>query len=159
MVLTREFFANYKYLNSMIKSIERRLRYFENHPLSSSHGVVKGSMRVFPYVECHFAVSGANVKSSEERYEKIRQLSIDLKNNKQLYEDMKLDIEQFIFDNSELTLEEQTIFRLKFIDEWSCEKIGRELGYDKSVISRKIDNALNRIDTIPVSGEISSTIH
>lgn len=159
MVLTREFFANYKYLNSMIKSIERRLRYFENHPLSSSHGVVKGSMRVFPYVECHFVVSGANIKTSDERDEKIRQLSIDLKNNKQLYEDMKLDIEQFIFDNSDLTLEEQTIFRLKFIDEWSCEKIGHELGYDKSVISRKIDNVLSRIDTIPVSGEISSTIH
>lgn len=159
MVLTREFFANYKYLDSMIKSMERRLRYFENHPLASSHGVVKGSMKVFPYVECHFVVSGANVKSSEERNKAIRQLSLDLINNKQLYEDMKLDIERFIFDNNDLTLEEQTIFRLKYIDEWSLEKIGRELGYDKSVISRKIDNVINRLDVIPMSGEIFSEIH
>lgn len=159
MVLTREFFANYKYLDSMIKSMERRLRYFENHPLASSHGVVKGSMKVFPYVECHFVVSGANVKSSEERNKAIRQLSLDLINNKQLYEDMKLDIERFIFDNDDLTLEEQTIFRLKYIDEWSLEKIGRELGYDKSVISRKIDNVINRLDVIPMSGEIFSEIH
>lgn len=159
MLLTREFFANYKYLDSMIKSMERRLRYFENHPLASSHGVVKGSMKVFPYVECHFVVSGANVKSSEERNKAIRQLSLDLINNKQLYEDMKLDIERFIFDNDDLTLEEQTIFRLKYIDEWSLEKIGRELGYDKSVISRKIDNVINRLDVIPMSGEIFSEIH
>lgn len=159
MLLTREFFANYKYLDSMIKSMERRLRYFENHPLASSHGVVKGSMKVFPYVECHFVVSGANVKSSEERNKAIRQLSLDLINNKQLYEDMKLDIERFIFDNNDLTLEEQTIFRLKYIDEWSLEKIGRELGYDKSVISRKIDNVINRLDVIPMSGEIFSEIH
>jgi len=159
LLLTREFFANYKYLDSMIKSMERRLRYFENHPLASSHGVVKGSMKVFPYVECHFVVSGANVKSSEERNKAIRQLSLDLINNKQLYEDMKLDIERFIFDNDDLTLEEQTIFRLKYIDEWSLEKIGRELGYDKSVISRKIDNVINRLDVIPMSGEIFSEIH
>lgn len=159
MLLTREFFANYKYLDSMIKSMERRLRYFENHPLASSHGVVKGSMKVFPYVECHFVVSGANVKSSEERNKAIRQLSLDLINNKQFYEDMKLDIERFIFDNDDLTLEEQTIFRLKYIDEWSLEKIGRELGYDKSVISRKIDNVINRLDVIPMSGEIFSEIH
>ena len=44
MYLTKEFFANYKYLGSMVKSMERRLKYFENHPLVSEHGVVKGSM-------------------------------------------------------------------------------------------------------------------
>lgn len=158
LIVTREYFANYKYLKSMIKSMERRLRYFENHPLTSSHGVVNGSMKKFPYAECHFVVSGPNVKTAEEREKIIKQLIIDLRNSKQQYEDMKLDIEQFIFDNNGLNLEEQTIFRLKYIEDWSLEKIGSELGYDKSVISRKIDQVLKRISAISDNGEISSKL-
>ncbi|MSA01046.1 hypothetical protein GKG47_11855 [Lactonifactor sp. BIOML-A3] len=158
MILTREFFANYKYLGSMIKSMERRLRYFENHPLVSEHGVVNGSMKMFPYAACHFVVSGASVKSKEERETMIRQLMVDLEGNRILYEDMKLDIERFIFDNPGLTLEEQTIFRLKYIENWSLEKIGYELGYDKSVISRKIDAVLDKTGNNSNLGEIFSML-
>ena len=45
MVITREFLAQYVYLDSYIKSIRRRLKYFENHPITSAHGVVSGSMK------------------------------------------------------------------------------------------------------------------
>lgn len=158
MILTKAFFANYKYLGSMIKSMDRRLRYLENHPLISEYGVVKGSMENFPYTACHFVVSGSSVKSSEERENTVNQLTIDLEGNKQLYEDMKMDIERFIFDNPDLTLEEQTIFRLKFIDEMSFEKIGDELGFDKSSISKKIDRVLERLDDGNPANEISSQL-
>ena len=97
------------------------------------------------------------MKSSEERENAIKQLILDLKANKQLYEDMKLEIERFIFDNPDLTLEEQTILRLKYIENWSYEKIGSELGYDKSVISRKVDSVLDRFKT-GMSREISSSL-
>ena len=65
--ITRDFFTNYVYLESRIKSIKRRLRYFETHPLTAEHGIVKGSMNRFPYTECHFVVSGVRSKSREER--------------------------------------------------------------------------------------------
>lgn len=158
MNITKEFFANYKYLNSMIKSMERRLRYFEKHPLVALHGVVKGSMTSFPYAECHFVVSGANVKSTAQREKEIKQLLMDLEGNRQLYSDMKLDIERFIFESPVLSLEEQTIFRLKYIDGWSLEKIGEELGYDKSAISRKIDSVLDRIDYTYSQKEVSTLL-
>lgn len=137
--------------------MERRLKYYENHPLTSSHGVVNGSMQSFPYAACHFVVSGASVKSSEEREKTINQLMIDLEGNKRLFEDMKLDIETFIFDNPGLSIEEQTILRLKYVDEWTFEKIGEELGYDKSAISRKIDVILDRMETEVTENEISYT--
>lgn len=158
MILTKEYLANYKYLKSMIKSIERRLKYYENHPLTSSHGVVNGSMQSFPYAACHFVVSGASVKSSEEREKTINQLMIDLEGNKRLFEDMKLDIETFIFDNPRLSIEEQTILRLKYIENRSLEEIGKELWYDKSVIARKIDSALDRLNNSCDVSEISSSI-
>ena len=137
--------------------MERRLKYYENHPLTSSHGVVNGSMQSFPYAACHFVVSGASVKSSEEREKTINQLMIDLEGNKRLFEDMKLDIETFIFDNPGLSIEEQTILRLKYVDEWTFKKIGEELGYDKSAISRKIDVILDRMETEVTENEISYT--
>ena len=158
MNLTREFFANYKYLGSMIRSMERRLRYFGKHPLTSEHGVVRGSMGVFPYVECHFVVSGASVKSNSEREDVVKQLIIDLKGNRQLYEDMKLDIESFV-ENSELfNLEERTIFRLKFIDDMKDREIGEELGYDRSTISKKIEDIVNKIPENHINTEISSML-
>lgn len=156
MIVTREYFANYKYLKSMIKSIERRLRYFQNHPLASSHGVVKGSMKVFPYAECHFVISGASVKSDEERKNITKQLMIDLEGNKQLYEDMKLDIEAFIEDTDLFNLEERTIFRLKFLDGMKDREIGEELGYDRSTISKRIEDIMNKIPPQYAATEISS---
>lgn len=158
MNLTREFFANYKYLGSMIKSMERRLKYFENHPLALEYGVVRGSMGVFPYTECHFVVSGASVKSTSEREDTVKQLIIDLTANKRLYEDMKLDIESFVENTELFNLEERTIFRLKFIDDMKDREIGEELGYDRSTISKKIEDILNKIPESYSDTEIHSML-
>lgn len=157
-MITREYFANYKYLESRIKSMRRRITYFERHPLSGVHGVVKGSMSGYPFAECHFVISAPSIKSAEERNVLINQLSIDLAGNLLLFEDMKLDIEEFIENSELLNMEEQTIFRLKYIENWSYEKIGDTIGYDKSAVSRKIDKVLERIDSESDKNEISSKI-
>lgn len=139
-MITREYLAQYTYLESQIKSMERKLRYYEKHPLTAYHGVVKGSMGGFPYAQCHFVVSAPEIKSDEERKRKISQLIIDVKGNKQLYEDMKLDIECFVENISDLEM--KTIMQMKFVDNLPLEKIGDQLGYDKSSISKKIDRFL-----------------
>ena len=95
-VLTREYLATYVYLESEIKRIRGRIKYYENHPVQQQYGIVKGSMKQFPFTECHFVVSGPTIKSNSEREKMVRQLIIDLKGNEQLFEDMKLDIETFL---------------------------------------------------------------
>ena len=142
MVITREFLAQYIYLDSYIKSIRRRLKYFENHPVLAEHGVVSGSMKGFPYAQCHFVVSGPNVKSDEDRKKLVSQLVVDLHGNEQLYEDMKLDIEMFV--ESLEYVEDKAIMRVKYIDKWTDERIGSELGYDRSTISKKIDKIIKQ---------------
>lgn len=142
MVITREYLAQYIYLESHIKSIERRLKYFKTHPITSEHGVVSGSMENFPYVACHFVVSGANVKSDVERKKIVSQPLIDLEGNKRQYEDMQLDIECFI--ESLDSIEDKTILRLKYIDRYTDEQIGNELGFDRSTISKRIDKILEK---------------
>ena len=146
MIITREYFENYSCLESRIKSIRRRLKYFEEHPLASSHGVVKGSMASFPYAQCHFVVSGADVKSDEERNKKISQLIIELRSKEMQLEEMKLDIELFVERTDILNFEESTILRLKYIDGYTDEMIGEELGFDRSTISKKIDRIIEKCE-------------
>ena len=146
MVITRKNLDTYSCLEVRIKSIRRRLRYFENHPLASESGTVKGSMGGFPYVECHFVVGGASVKSGDEREKLIKQLVLDLQRNERLFEDMKMDIELSIENSKMLTIEEQTILRLKYIDRLTNSQIGDEIGYDGSTVSRKIDRIIKKCE-------------
>ncbi|MBD9082002.1 MAG: DUF1492 domain-containing protein [Lachnospiraceae bacterium] len=143
MVITREYLTRYAYLESYIKSVKRRLKYYETHPLQATHGVVTGSRREFPYIQCHFVISAPSIKSDEERKMAINQLKIDLAGNQQLYEDMQMDIECFIEGLKDI--EDKTILRLKYIDRLTDEQIGRELGYDRSSISKKIDKILEKV--------------
>ena len=130
-MITREFLAQYTYLESEIKRMKRRIEYYKEHPLMASHGVVKGSMKDFP-----------SVKSDEERKKAISQLLVDLEGNCRLFEDMQLEIELFI--ESLTDLEERTIFSLYYIEKMKMDEIGRRLGYDRSTISKKIDRVLER---------------
>lgn len=141
-MITREFLAQYTYLESEIKRMRRRIKYYKEHPLMASHGVVKGSMKDFPYAQCHYVVSVPSVKSDEERKKAIGQLLVDLEGNCRLFEDMQLEIELFI--ESLADLEERTIFSLYYIEKMKMDEIGRRIGYDRSTISKKIDRVLER---------------
>ena len=129
-ILTREYLETYAYLESEIKRIQRRLKYYEAHPAQAAYGVVKGSMQQFPFAECHFVVSGPTIKSTEQRSKAVRQLAIDLKGNQQLFEDMKLDIEAFL--------------ALKYVERKTDEEIGNELGFSRRAIGDKIDRFLKK---------------
>lgn len=142
MVLTREYLANYTYLESEIKRIKRRIKYYEDNPLRSEYGIVKGSLKQFPYTECHFVVSGANVKSNEEREKMVRQLLIDLKGNEQLFEDMKLEIECLLEKLNLEDMEMKHILTMKYIERRTENDIAVELGYDRRSIGKKIDRFL-----------------
>jgi hypothetical protein len=139
MKLTREYLATYTYLESEIKRLRRRIKYYENNPLTSEYGIVKGSLKQFPFTECNFVVSGANVKSNEEREKMIRQLLIDLKGNEQLFEDMKLEIECFLEKIPPEEIEIKRILLMKYIERKTENEIAVELGYDRRSIGKKVD--------------------
>lgn len=142
MKLTREYLATYTYLESEIKRLRRRIKYYENNPLTSEYGIVKGSLKQFPFTECHFVVSGASVKSNEEREKMVRQLLIDLKGNEQLFDDMKLEIECFLEKLPPDDLEMKHILSLKYVERISENEIANKLGYERRSIGKKIDRFL-----------------
>ena len=142
-ILTREYLATYTYLESEIKRIQRRIKYYKDHPVRQSYGVVKGSMQQFPFAECHFVVSGPTIKNPAERDKAIRQLIIDLKGNLQLFEDMKLDIETYLETLPPEQLEIKHILALKYVERKKDREIAKILICDRSTITKKIDRFLD----------------
>lgn len=138
MVLTRQNMQVFTNIEREIKRISRKLDYYSKNPVKSTHGVVKGSMECFPYAERHFEVSGADVKSDEERNKKIRQLCVTLEQRRKEYEDFELDVELAIENITDMEMRQ--IIEMKFIEKWTDEQISREIGYERSSITKKISN-------------------
>lgn len=138
MVLTRDLFEKYNAIEREIKRINRKLDYYASHPVSAVHGVVSGSRRSFPYSQCHFVVSGSDVKSDEARKRKIQNLIIELQNRKAEYEELQISIDIAIEDIEDIEMRQ--IIQYKYIDRLSDFEIGQELGYERSTISKKISD-------------------
>ena len=137
MVLSRENMENYLKLDKEIKRINRKLDYYAKNPLAGSHGVVKGSRKAFPYNASHFVVGAPDVKSADERNRKIKELVVELSDKKEKYQDFRLEID-FAIEKVE-DIEMRQILQYKYIEKWTDEKIGKELGYDRSTISKKLE--------------------
>lgn len=139
-MVTREFLEQYAAITANLKSLERRKKYYEDHPLLQEHGVVRGSMVDFPFAETHIVISGTsvNAKSAEQRKAEVNQNLIDIEVNRLVLEDMKLEIERFINKNVR-GADNKAIFRMHFIDGLTLQQIGNELHMDKSTVSRRID--------------------
>ena len=125
-ILTREYLETYAYLESEIKRIQRRLKYYEAHPAQAAYGVVKGSMQQFPFTECHFVVSGPTIKSTEQRNKAVRQL------------------EAFLESIPPDDVEMKHILALKYVERKTDEEIGNELGFSRRAIGDKIDRFLKK---------------
>lgn len=145
-VLTREYLATYVFLESEIERIRRRIKYYETHPLQQEYGIVKGSMQQFPFTQCNFVVSGAKVKSTKERDQKISQLLVDLKGNEQLFEDMKLEIELYLESLPPEQIEIKHILALKYVDGLKDGEIADKLNCDRRTIGKKIDRFLDDVE-------------
>ena len=93
-----------------------------------------------------FCCIGGPIKIKGGEENAVNQLVTDLKRNECVFEDMKPDIESFLENTEVLTMGEQTVLRLKYVDGFTDEQIGEELGYDRSTISRKIDKIVKKCD-------------
>lgn len=137
MVLTRQNMEKYANIEREINRIERKLDYYTKNPIASVHGVVKGSMKNYPYAEKHFVISGSDVKTTDERDKKIKNLVIMLQNKRKEYEDFELEIDIAIEEIEDMEIRQ--ILEMKYIEKMKDYDIAEELGYERSTISKKID--------------------
>lgn len=149
-MLSKEYFDNYIFLGSQIRRIKKRLKHYRKLTKNNVvHGVVTGSMDQFPFAEKYFVISGPDVKikSHIEREQKMNELLVRLKTNEQLYEDMQLEIENFLEGPLlEQDLEMKQILQMKFVDHIRDGEIAEQMHYDRRTIGKKIDRFFSRVD-------------
>lgn len=133
--MTEEELSQYRAIKQEIADLNKRIKDAKEGPVMS-FGTVKGSSKYFPYTPQTFHVTGMDPADTDARQKQISELlrQREVKRNELIKK--QLDIEQYISEISDSTT--RTIFRMHFIDGDNQIKIGKTLGYDQSVVSRKI---------------------
>jgi DNA-directed RNA polymerase specialized sigma subunit len=122
--LNKEQLEQLQYLKLEVKHLQEELK--SGPPTTDS---VKGSMDEFPYIEHTIKIYGAD----ESRARKLR---AKLEKKLKKLQDLIAEMEEWLdtVDESEM----RTILRLTYRNGLTQSEIGAEIGYDRSVVSRKL---------------------
>lgn len=137
MVLTKQILADYQSKEREIRRIEEKIDYYSSYVTPMQHGVVTGSMKDFPYAQCHFVLSGTDPKSDEARQTKLRELLITLQERRNKFLDMEIDVARAIEDIDSADLRQ--ILEDKYIKGLTDQEIAEKMGYERSAVSHKIN--------------------
>lgn len=142
MVLTREILEQYSTVEREIERINKKIEYWSQYIVPSEHGVVKGSMAEFPYVERHFVISAPNVKQDNARQEKLKSLMILLHERREEYLKLGLEVAEAIekIDDPEIRF----IIEGKYLKGMTYKEIGDILYTDRGNVCRKLTQYLDK---------------
>lgn len=143
-MITKEYLANYLCLDKYIEETKKKIDYYKEHPPVVEYGRVYGSSAYFPYTAKGFNVSGYNGVNSDKWENKVKKLHEKLVNQLREFEEMKIEIENFISDMPKEMALEKLIFTYVYIRGMSQTEVAMKLNIDQSNISRKITECLKR---------------
>ena len=136
MKLTKEMLERYTYAHNEIERLSRKIDRFSKKVVPSEHGVVKGSMRDYPYAEKHFVISGSDVKSDANYQKELKQLIINLREKQKEYEALDIEVGNAIeeIENPEV----RQIVEYKYVYRMTDAEIAETLGVERSTITKKL---------------------
>ncbi len=134
--LTEKDLSDYRAIKEEIKDLNRRIDETKRDVEIVQCGVVKGSSKHFPYTPMSFHVSGIDPEDMAGRQKEVSDLLRQREIKRGELVRKQIEIENYISNIQDPTT--RTIFRMHFFDGESQIKIGKVLGYDQSIISRKI---------------------
>lgn len=140
MELTKALLKEYQNRENEIIRIENRIDHYTHLVIPSEHGVVRGSMKDFPYAEKQFVLSGSDIKSDKDRNDKLNQLLFTLEQRKREFIDIDIEVGLAIEAIEDVEMRQMIVE--KFINHLTDKEIGEKIGYERSVITRKINNFL-----------------
>ncbi len=149
MMIGKKELVQYQNLQKEIRDLENRIKRLENDKDATEYGVVKASSKSFPFTEHLVRVSGATTGETKTTIERRRINKINLKylfeNKKSELVELQLEIEKFINDIPDSTI--RHVFRLRYYDKMSWQKIAFEIGkHDESYPRQEIhDKYLDKI--------------
>lgn len=134
--MTEKELKQYRPMKNEIQDLERRMQEERERDIPAVCGKVKGSMKEFPYIEERISVEmnePVERDKSRKRIEKWQKRKAEL-------EERVAEIEAFIEDIADS--DTCRIFRLWVYDGKRQKEIAEIVGYDRSVISKKIKRYL-----------------
>ena len=152
MLITKKELSQYYNLPREIKDIENRINRLESEKKETEYGVVKASSRSFPFTEHLVTVSGSTTGDTNSVIEKRRINKINLKymfeKKKTELTQLQLEIENFINSIPDSTT--RYVFRLRYYDRLSWQKIAFAIGkHDESYPRQEIhDKYLSSINNL-----------
>lgn len=137
MALTRQMLDDYQAKEREIKRLEDKIAYYASYVTPMEHGVVAGSRKEYPYSQCHFIISGADPKSDDARQNKIKELLVMLQERKRHFLDIDIEVGKAIEEIQDAEMRQ--IIEDKFIRGLTDQEIAKELSYERSAITKKIN--------------------
>lgn len=137
IALTREYLANYPYLQSVIERDEKKLQKYINNPPVAEYGKVYGSNANFPYEARGFTVSGPNIADDKAWKQRISDLKIKISCEKDRLKELMVEIDELI-----LSIEnprDKLIFEYLYHDGMTQQQVADLLYIDRSYVSKIID--------------------
>lgn len=133
--MTEKELSQYKAIKKEIADLNKRIEETKQAEIVP-FGTVKGSSKYFPYTPMTFHVAGIDPADATQRQKEISELLRQREFQKNELLKKQIEIEGYISGIQDSTT--RTIFRMYYIDGLSQWEIARKLGYDQSIISRKI---------------------
>lgn len=121
--MTKQELEQLKSLKQEVKQLQNELRHM---PLTTDS--VKGSMDEFPYIEQTFKIVGVDMDKAKRLRKKLGRKLDELQDMIEVMEDWLETV-----PDSEI----RTILRLKYRNGMNWARIGEELGYDRTTVSKK----------------------
>lgn len=144
MVLSKSIFIDYSNAKKELERVESQLERYSKLQPHSEHGVVKGSMKEYPYAEKHYVLSGSDVKSDEMIQQKIAQAIISLREHENKCLELMIDVDMAIENISDLQM--RTILHEKYYNGLTDKQIADKLGYDRSTVTKKLSDFFKEIE-------------
>ncbi len=133
--MTEKELSQYKAIKNEIADLNRRIAEVKEAEIVP-FGTVKGSSKYFPYTPQTFKVAGIDPADATQRQEKVSELLRQREIQRDELLKKQIEIEKYITGIQDSTT--RTIFRLYYIDGLNQWQIAKKIGYDQSVVSRKI---------------------
>ena len=133
--MTEKELSQYKAIKNEIVDLNRRIAEVKEAEIVP-FGTVKGSSKYFPYTPQTFKVAGIDPADATQRQEKVSELLRQREIQRDELLKKQIEIEKYITGIQDSTT--RTIFRLYYIDGLNQWQIAKKIGYDQSVVSRKI---------------------
>lgn len=134
--MLKEELSKYTALKKRAKKLQNDIDELRCKEIDAVNGIVKGSMKNFPYTEQRFSVQMEVPQAAERNRKQI------VKKKQEIHEMEKQinDIEKFISGIEDIHI--KNIFEYRFLEGMTCEEVGKELGYTHGRISQIISKYL-----------------